>query len=376
MYFLISIFMLLGIFYLGFLAKILSGLKKVSQISFSNEKKPFVSVIVPFRNESDVILKCLRSLETQKYPTEKYEILFVDDFSEDDSVLKLTSEKQLAETKILSVPNEYQTLSPKKRCIKYGIENAKGEIILTTDADCLHQKNWIAAMVSTFDESTGFVSGLVKFSDAKKLFGKIQQLEFGGLVLTGAGLIGTGSPTICNAANIAFRKDAFDFVGGYDDNQHLSSGDDEFLMQKIAKSDKYKVQFLFSENAVVETEANRSVSGFIQQRKRWASKGLFYNDKMLILKLIFIYFFFLSLPVQLLLGLILHSIFLYSFIIMVLGKVILEYLILKKGIPLLYRFMEFPVFVFAEILHVPYIILAGFAGALGNFEWKGRNLKR
>jgi cellulose synthase/poly-beta-1,6-N-acetylglucosamine synthase-like glycosyltransferase len=368
--------MLLGIFYLGFLAKILSGLKKVSQISFSNEKKPFVSVIVPFRNESDVILKCLRSLETQKYPTEKYEILFVDDFSEDDSVLKLTSEKQLAETKILSVPNEYQTLSPKKRCIKYGIENAKGEIILTTDADCLHQKNWIAAMVSTFDESTGFVSGLVKFSDAKKLFGKIQQLEFGGLVLTGAGLIGTGSPTICNAANIAFRKDAFDFVGGYDDNQHLSSGDDEFLMQKIAKSDKYKVQFLFSENAVVETEANRSVSGFIQQRKRWASKGLFYNDKMLILKLIFIYFFFLSLPVQLLLGLILHSIFLYSFIIMVLGKVILEYLILKKGIPLLYRFMEFPVFVFAEILHVPYIILAGFAGALGNFEWKGRNLKR
>ena len=376
MYFLISIFMLLGIYYLGFLAKILSGLKKVTQISFSNEKKPFVSVIVPFRNESDVILNGLGSLEAQNYPKEKYEILFVDDFSDDDSVLKLTSEKQLTETKILSVPNEYQTLSPKKRCIKYGIENAKGEIILTTDADCLHQKEWITAMVSTLDESTGFVSGPVKFSDAKKLFGKIQQLEFGGLVLTGAGLIGTGSPTICNAANIAFRKDAFDFVGGYDDNQHLSSGDDEFLMQKIAKSDKYKVQFLFSEKAIVETDANRSVSGFIQQRKRWASKGLFYNDKMLILKLIFIYFFFLSLPVQLLLGFILHSIFLYSFIIMVLGKVILEYLILKKGIPLLYRFMEIPVFVFAEILHVPYIILAGFAGALGNFEWKGRNLKR
>lgn len=376
MYFLFLIFVLLGLFYLRFLWQILSGLKKEIHFYLDNKIKPFVSVIVPFRNESEVILNCLKSLEAQTYPEEKYEILFVDDFSDDDSVLKLNSEKQLVKTKILSVPNEYGKLSSKKRSIKFGIENAFGEIILTTDADCLHQKDWIASMVSAFDESMGFVSGPVKFSETDKLFGKIQQLEFAGLVLTGAGLIGTGSPTICNAANIAYRKDAFDFVDGYEDNQHLSSGDDEFLMQKIAEAGKYKVQFLFSKEAVVETEANRSVSDFLQQRKRWASKGLFYNDKMLILKLIFIYFYFLSLPAQLLLGLILHPIFLYSLLVMVLGKIILEYLILRKGIPLLYRSLAIHLFILAEMLHVPYILLAGLAGAFGNFEWKGRNLKR
>ncbi len=376
MYLLILIFISLGLFYTGFLLQVLSGLKKVIQFRLNKELKPLVSIIVPFRNESEVILNCLKSLESQNYPKENFEILFVDDFSDDDSVLKLTSEKQLTNTKILSLPDEYEKLSPKKRSIKYAIENAVGEIIFTTDADCLHQKDWIASMVSAFDESTGFVSGPVKFSGTQKLFGKIQQLEFVGLVLTGAGLTGAGSPTICNAANIAFRKEAFQFVGGYNDNQHLSSGDDEFLMQKIAKTAKYKVQFLFNKEAVVETEANMYVKEFAQQRKRWASKGLFYNDRMLILKLIFIYLYFLSLPVQLFLGLFLHPIFLYSLLVMVLGKVFLEYLILRKGIPLLYPTIAIQVFMYAEILHVPYILLAGLAGAFGNFEWKGRNLKR
>lgn len=376
MYLLSLIFISLGFFYTGFLLQVLSGLKKVIQFRLNNELKPFVSVIVPFRNETEVILNCLKSLESQNYPEDKYELLFIDDFSDDDSIRKLTSEKQRPSTKILSLPDEYEKLSPKKRSIKYGIQNAVGEIILTTDADCLHQKDWLASMVSAFDESTGFVSGPVKFSETKNLFGKIQQLEFAGLVLTGAGLIGDGSATICNAANIAYRKDAFNFVDGYEDNQHLSSGDDEFLMQKIAKTGKYKVQFLFSEEAIVETEANRYVRDFAQQRKRWASKGLFYNDKILILKLILIYFFFLSLPVQLLLGLIMHPIFLSSLLVMVLGKVFLEYLILRKGIPLLYRSIAIHLFIIAEMLHVPYILVSGLAGAFGHFEWKGRKLKR
>ncbi|MDP3150131.1 MAG: glycosyltransferase [Ignavibacteria bacterium] len=318
----------------------------------------------------------MKSLETQTYPEEKYEILFIDDFSDDDSVQKIYSAKQLANTQILSVPIDFQQMSPKKRSIKFGIEKAKGEIIFTTDADCSHPREWIGKMVSAFDKSIGFVSGTVKFAKSDNLFGKIQQLEFGGLVLTGAGLIGAGKPTICNAANIGFRKDAFIFVNGYEDNQHLSSGDDEFLMQKIAKSGKYKVQFLFSKEAVVETKANKTVESFIQQRKRWASKGLFYNDKTLIIKLICIYLFFLSLPLQLLLGLFFNVLFIYSFIVFISAKMLFEYFILRKGIPLLYRVIEFPVFIFAELLHIPYIILAGLAGAFGNFKWKGRELKR
>ena len=376
MYFLFLIILILVIFYFGFLGQVYFGLRSLNRKRRGTDKKYFVSIIVPFRNESEVIVDCLRSLECQAYPKDHYEIIFIDDFSNDDSAQKLNSEKTLPNTQVISVPDGYKKMSPKKRGIKYGIDHAKGEIIVTTDADCVHPKVWLETMISAFDEQTGFVSGPVRFSDSNLLFNKIQQLEFGGLVLTGAGLIGSDKPTICNAANIAFKKEAFEYVNGYEDNQHLSSGDDEFLMQKIAKSKKYEVQFMLSEHAVVETQANRTIDGFIQQRKRWASKGLFYNDKTLILKLIMIYLFFVSLPLQLLLGITFNLIFVYSFSSLVLLKGIIEYFIMRKGIPLLFKNINYKVFIISEILHIPYIIYAGIAGAFGNFEWKGRNLKR
>lgn len=376
MYILLLIIFIPAVFYFGFLAQILLGLKRLRRNNFKNDKKYFVSIIVPFRNETEVIVDCLKSLEAQTYPRNYYEIIFVDDFSNDDSVSKLNSEKKLPSTQVISVPNDFQKLSSKKRGIKYGIEKSLGEIILTTDADCVHPKEWLETMISGFDETTGFISGPVKFTNSNILFGKIQQLEFGGLVLVGAGLIGSCKPTICNAANIAFKKEAFNYVDGYDDNQHLASGDDEFLMQKIAKSKKYKVKFIFSEHTVVETLANKTIDKFIQQRKRWASKGLFYNDKTLIFKLILIYLFFVSLPLQLVLGATFNLIFLYSFTLLLLLKGMIEYFILRNGIPLLYNKIDFMVFAISEVLHIPYIIFSGIAGAFGNFEWKGRNLKR
>jgi cellulose synthase/poly-beta-1,6-N-acetylglucosamine synthase-like glycosyltransferase len=373
---LLLIFLIPAVFYFGFLFQILFGLKRLRRNNFKNDKKYFVSIIVPFRNETEVIVDCLKSLEMQTYPRDYFEIIFVDDFSNDDSFAKLNAEKKLANTRVISVPNDFQKLSPKKRGIKYGIEKSQGEIILTTDADCVHPKEWLETMISGFAENTGFISGPVKFANSNMLFGKIQQLEFSGLVLVGAGLIGSKKPTICNAANIAFRKDAFDFVDGYEDNQHLASGDDEFLMQKIAKTKKFKVKFLFVEQAVVKTQANETVNKFIQQRKRWASKGLFYNDKTLILKLIMIYLFFVSLPLQAILGVTLSLIFLCSFTSLFLLKILIEYFIIKKGIPLLFENMNCTTFIISEVLHIPYIIFAGIAGAFGNFEWKGRNLKR
>lgn len=376
MYILLLIFGLLTAFYTAFLLKVLFGLKKVKEEKLTDGGQNFVTIIIPFRNESGVVLDCLKSLEEQDYPKEKYEIIFVDDFSDDDAVFKLNAHKKLSNTKIISVPKDFQKLSPKKRAVQFGIDQAKGEIIVTTDADCRHQQTWLSAMISAFDETIGFISGPVKFSNSNSFWGKVQQLEFGGLVLSGAGLIGTATPTICNAANIAFRKSAFTFVNGFDDNKHLASGDDEFLMQKIAKSNKYSVRFLFSEQAVVQTEANKTINKFIQQRKRWASKGLFYNDKALIFKLILIYFFFFSLPVQVALGIFMNGIFFYSFIVSALIKMVVEYSVLKKGVPILYPNINIGVFLVSELLHIPYIIFAGIAGAFGNFEWKGRNLKR
>ncbi len=260
--------------------------------------------------------------------------------------------------------------------MRFGIENANGNIIVTTDADCVYSKEWLNSLLQTFDSVTGFVSGPVEFENDEKLFAKFQKLEFAGLVLCGAGLIGAGHPTICNAANIAYKKNVFDEVGGFKDQMNLSSGDDELLMQKISKDSDFKVKFCIDKKAIVKTTANKTIGDFFQQRKRWASKGLFYGDKSLVLKLILIYSFYIGLIAQLLLSITVNKIFLFSFLLSLFLKIIYEFKILFKGKKILFNDLRLGYFIIAEVFQIPYIIFTGLAGSFGNYIWKSRKVKR
>ena len=318
---LIIIFILLLAHYIFFLMKILSGLKKLEPSTSITFPEEFISVIIPFRNEEKNILVNLKSIENQDYPKEKYEVIYVDDSSEDNS-LKLLHDNKIADNiKVLSVPEKFSVNAHKKRAVRYGIENSSGQIIVTTDADCVHETIWLSSLVSNFDEETGFVSAPVEFIDGKTLFSKIQKLEFAGLIITGAGLIGSGSPTICNAANIAYRRKTFDEVGGFRNQMGLSSGDDELLMQKIAKDTDYKVRFSVNKNSIVKTHSNKNIEEFYHQRKRWASKGLFYGDKNLIVKLILIFLFYIGLVLQPILAITLSGYFILSLLASILSQI-------------------------------------------------------
>jgi len=234
----------------------------------------------------------------------------------------------------------------------------------------------MATMVAGFEKNTALISGPVAFTQTETLFGKLQSLEFSGLILSGAGLIGNKTPMISSSANLAFRKSIFDEIGGYKGLMNLSSGDDELLMQKIAYNTNYDVKFCFDKDALVKTNPNKSLEEFTQQRKRWASKGLFYENKIIVLQLFLIFFFFLGLIIQPFLGLLLDSRFLTIFAGSFFVKMLIEYSVMEKGVGVLIEKISFPLFVLAEILHIPYIVYSAIAGALGNFRWKGRNLKR
>jgi cellulose synthase/poly-beta-1,6-N-acetylglucosamine synthase-like glycosyltransferase len=361
--------------YILFLLRIYFGLDKLNKCSLKTEVKEFVSVIVPFRNEAENIKTVYLSLTEQDYAKEKFEIVFVDDFSDDNSRLILQQINKFDNVRVISVPDDFSPNAHKKRAIRFGIENSKGDIIVTTDADCVHHKNWLKSILSCFDEDTGFVSGPVEFTEESTIFYKMQKIEFAGLVIAGAGLVGAGKPTICNAANIAYRRKVFYEVGGFSHNMNLSSGDDELLMQKIFQDTNYKIKFAISKEAVVKTKANSSIKEFYQQRKRWASKGLFYKNKLLILQLILIYLFYFSLIVQPFL-LIFSKIFLFTFIFSFGVKLLLEYLVMKKGIKLFFDEKLLSYFFITEIFQVPYIVIMGLSGTFGNFVWKNRKVKR
>lgn len=368
--------LLLLIHYVIFLLKIYIGLTKLSGKQEANIPIEFVSIIVPFRNEENNILNTYNSLINQNYSVEKFEIIFVNDSSDDKSLQLLENLPHRNNVFIYSVPNDYSISAHKKRAIRFGIEKSKGEIIVTTDADCMHKKDWLINLLKFMDNKTGFISGPVEFSFDENLFNKMQRLEFAGLVITGAGLIGAGKPIICNAANIAYRKKVFDEVGGFTYQMSLSSGDDELLMQKIHRDTDYKIKFALDKNAIVSTEANQSLKDFYHQRKRWASKGLFYGDTFLLVKLILIFLFYFSLIVQPIFGLLFSPKFFATFIITFFTKFFVEYLILKRGTKLLFDSKILQPFLITEILQIPYILISGFMGMFGNLAWKDRKVKR
>jgi len=375
-YIFLGIFVFLLGHYSLFLLFILIGLRKLKPSQSKQIPKEFISIIIPFRNESENIISNIKSIIKQNFPKENYEVIYVDDNSSDNSFQILDNYPKPINVKVLSLPRDYSPNAHKKRAIRYGIENSTGDIIMTTDADCFYSENWLSSMLSNIDDETGFISGPVEFLNDDGMFSKLQKLEFAGLVITGAGLIGIGKPTICNAANIAYRKKTYEEVNGFYDQMDLSSGDDELLMQKIAKDTKYKVKFSLLTESIVKTSASKNINEFYHQRKRWASKGLFYKNVRLIITLILIYLFYLGLVIQPFLILLISSSFAYSFGLSLVIKLVFEYLILLKGKNILFPKLSLKPFIFAEFLQVPYIIIAGFSGLFGNLEWKERKIKR
>jgi len=373
---LILVFALLLLNYIYFLADIIRGLNKFSKNDPTIIPDEFITIIIPFRNESDNILLSLSSLASQNYPQEKFEVIYVNDSSTDDSYEKILNAVKPKSIKLMSLPCISIDRAFKKKAVSYGIDHSQGEIIVTSDADCIHNRDWLTNLLSGFDKQTGFISGPVSFNEKRDLFSKIQSLEFAGLVLSGAGLIGIGKPTICNGANLAFRKKVYNELHGYRDQMHLSSGEDELFMQKIATETDYTVKFCWNKGAVVLTQPNKNTHDFFQQRKRWASKGLFYKDKFLIVRLVLIYFFYLSIVVQILLSIFLSKVFIIYLMVGLILKFFLEYKIISKGIDFLFKYDLMKYFWMSELFQIFYVTISGISGLFGNFKWKERKFRR
>ena len=96
---LILVFALLLLNYIYFLADIIRGLNKFSKNDPTIIPDEFITIIIPFRNESDNILLSLSSLASQNYPQEKFEVIYVNDSSTDDSYEKILNAVKLKSIK-------------------------------------------------------------------------------------------------------------------------------------------------------------------------------------------------------------------------------------------------------------------------------------
>ncbi len=330
-----------------------------------------VSVIVPIRNESDYIISCLKSILAQDYPKDLLEIIIVNDHSEDNSLVLLRAYADYPNIKILNLPIGKQG---KKEAISYGIEHAGGELIITTDGDTIRNEHWVRTMVSYFGENTALVSGPVRLSGIS-VWQEMQALEFAGLVLLGGAMIANKRPSLCNGANLAYRKKVFLEVNGFQNISHIASGDDELLLHKIRHLKKYAIVFAKNTQAIVETPAQFKLKSFIYQRIRWTSKSTVYPDKWITFHLMMAYFANLSIIISLFYGL-LYKEKGWIFFILLFMKVLAEGITLYFATKFLNQKKLLKWFLLEQFLHIIYVLWVGVVSQIKKtYVWKGRKVR-
>lgn len=266
-YFILTIYVLfIGAFIYGF------DKMKLKKFVYANPKTSF-SIVVPFRNEAENLPKLLETLSLLDYPKELFEVILVDDQSTDfyevsDSWFQLSV-----------IDNIRKTSSPKKDAINTAIAVAKNNWIITTDADCLVQSNWLKIIDNYIQsENKKMVAAGVSYLPKDGFLYAFQHLDFLSLQGVTLGSFGINKPFMCNGANFAYEKAFFNELNGFNGNSNVVSGDDVFLLQKAIAYDSKSVGFCTHYHSFVKTKSVATWKELFFQRVRWASKSSAYVD--------------------------------------------------------------------------------------------------
>lgn len=310
--------------YFFILLKIYRSLLKIKPFTAEKNQSAFVSVVIACLNEEKELPDLLKDLSIQNYPPEKYEIIIVDDNSTDSTFMIAERFKGIQNIRIISNQGK-----GKKQALKTGISFAKGDLILTTDADCRIGTNWIST-ISSFSEATNADMMIcpVRIAESPGFFGRFQELEFLSLQGITAGTAISENATMCNGANLAFTKEAY-----YKNLENLRfeipTGDDVFFLHSLKKQPGSKILWLESKDAAVTTTGTSSFREYLNQRKRWMSKSSAYKDRNSIIIGI-VTFITILVQVSVLIAAILNQIFIPVLLLIFVVKAIPDYLILRN----------------------------------------------
>ncbi len=337
---------------------------------------PRVTVLVPARDEADHVEACLDSIFACDYPADLLDVIVMDDFSADDTARRVHAMAGRYGSRLTLIQMadvvEGEAASHKWEALAWGLQEARGSIILTTDADCTVARGWVRALVGAFTSPrVALVAGPVRMAPAPTLLGKFQAAEFAGLIALGAGAMASGSPNMSNSANLAYRRKIFEALKLVARTERPLPLDDELLLFRIRQHPTLEAVFCASPDALVTTPPEPSYRDFALQRWRWASKGARYPGTRLALFVRYVYAFHLLLVAALVAALVAPGLWPWvgaAFAFKVLGEAALVLPALRRYGPggLGAWFLPF------QIVQVPHVLFFGAAGAFRRPRWKGR----
>lgn len=374
----IYILILISIIYLALIMAFIIGFEKVETVK-NNDTVPKnrFSIVIPFRNEAHNLLGLLKSISIINYPSELFEILLVNDDSQDYFnmiIEEFTNRNPSLNFQLLK--NIRKTNSPKKDAINTTINISNFEWIVTTDADCVVPVNWLKLFNQFIDEEKPFfISAPVKFRAQNSFLFHFQNLNFTSLMGSTIGGFGTEKPIMCNGANLCYRKETFLELRGFKGNTEIASGDDIFLLEKMFKAYPNKVKFLKSEETIVKTKAENTWKLFVNQQIRWASKSASY--KSIFAKFVGIVVFSENLLVLVLgiAAMLFPQNWLYFILVFTL-KIIVDFMLIAQTAVFLKNTKSLKYYLFVSFLYPFFIVYIGCLSLFKNYEWKGRSFKK
>ncbi len=331
-----------------------------------------VSLLIPFRNEAINLPYLISDMQIQLYPSDKFEVIFIDDHSDDESVSIIERlSKDVDNMRTIQLPDHLQG---KKEAILKGVNEASGEWIIQTDADCRIPRGFIREHVRlALEDKNSFIAGPVLLRETDDIWNQMEVLEHMSLTGSTAGSFLTKKPVMCNGANLSYSKE-FYLRNSIELNRINSpSGDDIFLLIR-AKKEGLQTKYLMFEHALVSTDSSGSPLAFLQQRIRWGSKAKYYKDFDMVFLAVLVWLSNAFILSSLIAGIIDLSL-IHIFIISLFTKSLADLFLLIATVRHYNKFKLLWYFPLMALFYYFYLVIAGVLSVLLGFKWKGRKYK-
>ena len=329
-----------------------------------------VSIVIAFRNEYENLNTLVQSLRSLDFPLTQFELIFIDDQSTDNSSLFLQS---LLENSQINYSIFNNPSSGKKSALALGATKAKYEKLLFTDADVAFQPGWIQALLAAQSDTIKMVCGPVVFANNTGFFDKWKQLEFIGLICSGAAYIAANKPILANGANLLINKSDYLELLSKHHGSHYASGDDVFLLHTLHEKHPGSISFAFDKEAIVRTNSPQNLLAFVQQRLRWASKATGYKNADSIFLSVFVLLYSLMILVSLILSFWQYY-FLLAFLVLFSVKLLTDWLFFKRCLPFYNLQNERYNYLLGCLIHMIYIPVIAALTFIVRPTWKGRKI--
>ena len=347
------------------------GINRINQLSvYKKNSGLFFSIVVSARNEEENVTAFIREISKQSFSNDQFELIIIDDASDDKTVAIF--ENELKSSSINYQIIKQTTHQGKKSNIAYAISLAKGEVIITTDADvCYRDTLWLETISHYFSsENCNMLIMPIDFENKPSIINRFQTVENIALTAITAGYSGINLPFLCNGANLAFKKEAYATVNGYEKHLQVSSGEDVFLLEDLKTINSSAIIYGFNKHLIIKTQPQDSIKSFISQRLRWAYKAK-YSSNYLNMSVGIIIMLANLIYLALLVAIFKQSVFVYYLSIFALTKLFFDFLLLFLASTFLDRTKYMALLFPFEFVYWIYALFIGIASMFVKPTWKG-----